>query len=64
MELCRQASVGPDREKLFRLVCGINDLLEAKEQRLRSSDIEAQADGDRVFQIAYDEMLLINSRNY
>ena len=36
MELCRQASVEQDREKLFRLVCRINELLEAKDKRSRS----------------------------
>lgn len=60
MELCRQASVEQDREKLFRLVCRINDLLEAKDKRLRSISAEPQADGKRVFQIAYDEMLLVS----
>jgi hypothetical protein len=40
MELCRQASVEQDREKLFRLVCRINELLEAKGKRLRSGAAE------------------------
>jgi hypothetical protein len=60
MELCRQASVEQDREKLFRLVCRINELLEAKNKRLRSDAAEPQFDGKRVFQIAYDEMLLVS----
>ncbi len=60
MELCRQASVEQDSEKLFRLVCRINELLEAKDKRLRSGAAEPQSDGKRVFQIAYDEMLLVS----
>ena len=60
MELCRQASVEQDPEKLFRLVCRINELLEAKDKRLRSRASEGQSDGKRVFQIAYDEMLLVS----
>lgn len=60
MELCRQASVEQDPEKLFRLVCRINELLEAKDERLRSDAAESQSDGKRVFQIAYDEMLLVS----
>jgi hypothetical protein len=45
MELCRQASVEQDPEKLFVLVCKINQLLEAKDQRLRSGVAEPQSDG-------------------
>jgi hypothetical protein len=60
MELCRQASVEQDREKLYRLVCRINELLEAKDKRLRSGATEPQSDGKRVFQIAYDERLLVS----
>jgi len=30
LELCRQASVEQDREKLFRLVCRINDYWKPK----------------------------------
>lgn len=59
LELCRQASVEQDREKLFQLVCRINELLEAKDKRLRASDVRPTSNGGRVFQIAYDEMLLI-----
>jgi len=58
MELCRQASVEQDREKLFGLVCRINELLEAKDKRSRSGAAEPQA--ERVFQIAYDEMLMVS----
>ena len=60
MELCRQASVEQDGEKLFRLVCRINELLEAKDRRSRLGAAEPQSDGKRVFQIAYDEMLLVS----
>jgi hypothetical protein len=56
MEVRRQTSVEEYREKLFRLVCSINELLEAKNKRL-PSDTGAQSDGKQVFQIACDEML-------
>ena len=59
LELCRQASVEQDREKLFVLVRQISELLEARDKRLRPSDIRPTSKGDGVFQIAYDEMLLI-----
>ncbi len=59
LELCRQASVEQDREKLFGLVCRINELLEAKDKRLRPHDVKPTSKGDGVFQIAYDEMLLV-----
>ena len=39
LELCRQASLEQDREKLFQLVCRINEMLEAKDRRLRPSDV-------------------------
>jgi hypothetical protein len=60
MELCRQASLEQDPEKLFQLVRRINELLEAKDKRLRSNAAEPQSDGKRVFQIAYDETLLVS----
>jgi hypothetical protein len=60
LELCRQVSVEQDREKLFQLVCRINELLEAKDKRLRSHDVRPPSKGDGVFQIAYDQMLLIS----
>ena len=60
MELCRQASVEQDPEKLFQLVCRINELLEAKDQRLRAGVADRQSDRKRVFQIAYDEKLLVS----
>ncbi len=59
LELCRQASVEQDREKLFQLVYRINELLEAKDTRLRPSDVRPPSNGDSVFQIAYDEMSLV-----
>lgn len=60
MELCRQASVEQDRKKLFRLVCRINELLEARDKLSRSGAAEPPSDGRRVFQIAYDELLLVS----
>jgi hypothetical protein len=39
LELCSQASVEQDREKLFQLVCRINEMLEAKDRHLRPSDV-------------------------
>ncbi|MGA9790421.1 MAG: hypothetical protein WBQ43_06995 [Terriglobales bacterium] len=58
-ELCRQASVEQDPAKLLRLVSRINELLEAKDKRLRPSEVRPTSNGDGVFQIAYDETLLI-----
>jgi hypothetical protein len=60
MELCRRASVEQDPEKLFHLVRQINELLEAKDKRLRAGAAEPQPDRKRVFQIAYDEKLLVS----
>jgi hypothetical protein len=45
MELCRQASVEQDPQKLVELVRRINELLEAKDKRLRSCAEEPQSDG-------------------
>ena len=61
LELCRQASVEQDREKLFQLVRRINDLLEAKDTRLQTSasSVKPVSKGNCIFQIAYDEKLLI-----
>jgi len=72
LELCRQASVEQDREKLFQLVRRINDLLEAKDKRLQTSasSVKPVSKGNCIFQIAYDEKLLIartqllNDRGY
>jgi hypothetical protein len=59
LELCRQASVEQDREKLFDLVCRINELLEVKDKRLQQSSTPEPRDGDvGIFQIAYDKNLL------
>jgi hypothetical protein len=55
LELCRQASVEQDREKLFKLVQRINELLEAKDKRLRRVGVRDV----QIFQIAYDSALLI-----
>jgi hypothetical protein len=60
MELCRQASVEQDPEKLYRLISRINELLEAKDKRLRSNAAGLHSDDKRVFQIAYDETLLVS----
>lgn len=59
LELCRQASVEQDPAKLLRLVSRINELLEAKDKRLRPSNVRPTSNGDGVFQIAYDETLVI-----
>jgi hypothetical protein len=40
-ELCRQAAVEQDPEKLLALIREINDLLEAKEMRLKRSATDA-----------------------
>jgi len=58
-ELCQQASVEQDREKLLQLVRRINELLEAKDDRLQPSSVKPVSKGNGIFQIAYDEMLLI-----
>ncbi len=57
-ELCRQASIEQDREKLLQLIRRINDLLEAKDKRLQESTATPVSSGNRIFQIAYDEKLL------
>jgi hypothetical protein len=43
MRLCEQASVEEDSHKLLQLVREINDLLEAKEARLKKRDQERAA---------------------
>jgi hypothetical protein len=45
LELCRQASVEQDPEKLFQLVRRISDLLEAKDKRLRARSVQPHSDG-------------------
>ncbi len=59
-ELCRQASVEKDPELLLRLVSRINDLLEAKDRHMPRAGVKVTSKGNPVFQIAYDEMLLID----
>ena len=59
LDLCRQASVEPDPKKLFELVCRINELLEARDKRLSASSVKPASQGNGVFQIAYDEKLLV-----
>lgn len=43
MRLCEQAAVEQDSQKLLALVRQINDLLEAKEARLKKRDAERAA---------------------
>ena len=57
--MCQQASVEQDRDKLLLLVRRISELLEAKDKRFRRSDVRPTSKGNGVFQIAYDEKLLI-----
>lgn len=60
LELCKQASVEQDSEKLSVLVRRISELLEAKDKRLQASRVQPPpSKGNGVFQIAYDEKLLI-----
>ena len=59
LEVYREASEEQDSEKLFQLVRRINELLDAKDRRLRQTRIELTSNRKIVFQIAYDEMLLI-----
>src|SRR5947208_12252155 len=57
--LCRQASIEQDPNKLMRLVSQINDLLEAKNARLRGTSGKSESGRAPVFQIAYDDALLV-----
>ena len=59
-ELCQQASVEQDREKLLQLVVRINELLEAKDKRLQKTTVTPVAKGNGIFQIAYDPKLLVS----
>ncbi len=59
LELCQQASVEQDRDKLLLLVRRISELLEAKDKRLQASSVQPVSKRNGVFQIAYDEKLLI-----
>lgn len=45
LKLCEQASVEQDGNKLFLLVRRINELLEAKERRLRPRDAKPTPSG-------------------
>lgn len=44
MELCAQAASEQDSEKLMKLIAQINQMLEAKEQRLKGQSAEPQGD--------------------
>jgi hypothetical protein len=60
--LCREASVEQNPEKLSQLVRRISELLEARDRRLRrlrASSVQPVSKGNGVFQIGYDERLLI-----
>jgi hypothetical protein len=58
--LCSQAAVEQDPAKLLKLIARINELLEAKRTRLEGKSLDpAQWRGHKIFQIAYDEILLI-----
>jgi hypothetical protein len=59
LELCRQASVEQDGEKLFHLVRRINELLEDKARRLKAGSVKPVSKDKRIFQIAYDERLFV-----
>jgi hypothetical protein len=59
LELCKQASVEQDREKLLLLIHRINDLLEAKDKRLQATHVKPGLKVTAIFQIAYDEKLLV-----
>ncbi len=58
LELCREAAVEQDPDKLLRLVQRINELLEAKQNRLGPDWVKATPTLKDVFQIAYDKTLL------
>ncbi len=53
------AGVEQDRDKLLLLVRRISELLEAKDKRLQASSVQPDSKRNGVFQIAYDEKLLI-----
>jgi hypothetical protein len=59
--LCASATVERDPAKLLKLVQRINELLEQKRARLEGRAFSSVARrGKRIFQIAYDELLLIS----
>jgi hypothetical protein len=51
--------VEQDRDKLLNLIRRITELLDAKDKRLQQNRVLAAQRGNRVFQIAYDNALLI-----
>lgn len=58
--LCKQAAQEQDPDKLLHLIRRISELLDAKNNRPRGNSVlESSQRGPRVFQIAYDKMLLI-----
>ncbi len=59
-ELCKLAAVEQNPEKLLKLTSRICELLDEKNQRLRGRHaVNAPPDGNSVFQIAYNEGLLV-----
>jgi hypothetical protein len=59
-ELCKLAAVEQDRDKLLKLTKRIIELLDEREKRLQGQCGNYVARrSNRVFQIAYDEMLLV-----
>jgi hypothetical protein len=60
IELCREAYVERDPSRLHKLIRRINELLEAKENRLRMGSAKLTSEGIGVLQIAYDEISLIS----
>jgi len=60
IELCREAYVEQDPSRLHQLIRRINELLEAKENRLRMGGAKLTSEGIGVLQIAYDEISLIS----
>jgi len=58
--LCGQAAVEQDAAKLLKLIKRIDELLESKRNRIEGKNERVAAwRGNTVFQIAYDEILLI-----
>ena len=59
--LCARAAVEKDAGHLFKLIKRINDLLDKKQARLERKRPEKSA---HIFQIAYDEILLITRAEF
>jgi hypothetical protein len=57
-KLCAQAAVEQDSAKLMKLIQRITELLDAKQKRLQGNPDPASSP-KLIFQIAYDEVLLI-----